>query len=235
MSAALAILFEDVSLVAVNKPAGIAMHRSSMAAREDHYLVDLVREQTGRTLYAAHRLDRATSGVVLFAAGKDMAAALGAQFMARSVQKRYLAVARGHVDADGTIDHALDAPGQPEAKHAVTHYRRLATVELPIALGRYDCVRYSLVEARPETGRYRQIRRHFKHISHHLIGDTSHGEGRHNRLFRARFGVHRLLLHAWKLELAHPVSGAPLALEAPLDAAWDRVLDAFGWHGALAG
>jgi tRNA pseudouridine65 synthase len=225
----LQILHDDAQLVAVNKPAGIAMHRSQMAAREDAYLVDAVREQTGRTLYLAHRLDRATSGVVLLGADKETVAALGAQFMGRAVEKVYLAVARGHVDESGTIDHPLDAPGQREEKRAVTHYRRLATIELPIPVGRYESVRYSLVEVRPETGRYRQIRRHFKHLSHHLIGDTSHGEGRHNRLFRARFGVHRLLLHAWRLELAHPATGAPLRIAAPLDAQWEKLLRAFDW------
>ena len=223
------VLHADDELVAVDKPAGIAMHRSSMAAREDAYLVDAIREQLGRTLYLAHRLDRATSGVVLLAASKETAAALGAQFMSRAVEKVYLAVARGVVDEAGTIDHPLDAPGQREAKRAVTHYRRLASIELPIALGRYDTVRYSLVEARPETGRYRQIRRHFKHLSHHLIGDTSHGEGRHNRLFRMNWSVHRLLLHAWKIRLAHPVTGAPLEIVAPLDASWEKLLRAFGW------
>lgn len=224
------ILFDDAHLVAVNKPAGIAMHRSKMAAREEAYLVDAVREQTGRTLYLAHRLDRATSGVVLLGADKDAVAALGAQFMTREVEKVYLAVVRGFVDEAGTIDHPLDAPGQREAKRAVTHYRRLATIELPLPVGRYDSVRYSLVEARPETGRYRQIRRHFKHLSHHLIGDTSHGEGRHNRLFRAQWGVHRMLLHAWKLRLKHPVSGAPLELVAPLDAQWHKLLGQFAWQ-----
>lgn len=224
------VLFADDDLVAVNKPAGIAMHRSSMAAREDAYLVDVIREQLGRTLYLAHRLDRATSGVVLLAASKETAAALGAQFMSRAVEKTYLAVARGVVDETGTIDHPLDAPGQREAKRAVTHYRRLASIELPIPVGRYDTVRYSLVEVHPETGRYRQIRRHFKHLSHHLVGDTSHGEGRHNRLFRMNWGVHRLLLHAWKIALAHPSNGARLELVAPLDAQWQRLLDTFGWN-----
>jgi tRNA pseudouridine65 synthase len=158
-----------------------------------------------------------------------MVAALGKQFMARSTRKVYLAVARGWVDEQGTIDHALDAPGQPAPKSALTHYRRLATVELPIAVGRYATQRYCLVEACPETGRYRQIRRHFKHAFHHLVGDTSHGEGRHNRLFRERYDVHRLLLHAWRLAFEHPLDGRRLELVAPLDAPWQRVLDEFGW------
>ena len=211
------IVFDDGELVAVHKPAGLAVHRSHLVGRDDAFLVDLVREQTGRVLYLAHRLDRATSGVQLFAATKEIAAALGQQFMDRTIGKRYLAVVRGFVDEAGTIDYALDAPGQPQAKSAVTRFRRVGTLEVAEPMGRYEVQRYSLVEAKPETGRYQQIRRHFKHISHHLVGDTTHGRGEHNRLWKTKFGIHRLLLHALEVRLAHPVSGAALAIHAEPD------------------
>ena len=107
------------------------------------------------------------------------------------------------------------------------------TVEVPIAQGRYPQQRYALLEVSPETGRYRQIRRHFHHVSHHLLGDTSHGRGDHNRLIRQHYGVHRMLLHAWRIEVQHPTTGDRLRLEAPLDAAWQRLLGAFGWLEAL--
>jgi tRNA pseudouridine65 synthase len=119
-------------------------------------------------------------------------------------------------------------------KAALTRWRTLATTTVPIALGKYPEQRYALVEASPETGRYRQIRKHFHHVSHHLVGDTSHGRGDHNRLWRMHFGVHRLLLHAWRLELAHPVSGVGLVLSAPLDAVWNDVLARFGWTQAVS-
>lgn len=234
---ALALIHEDQDLVAVNKPAGLAAHRSSMVARDDDYLVDQARALTGRTLYLAHRLDRATSGVVLFAASKAVAAQLGQQFMARDIAKSYLAVVRGWLEPEGLIEQALDAPGRPRLQPSSTRYRCLATTEQPWLLGRYQAQRYSLAEVEPLTGRYRQIRRHFHHISHHVIGDTSEGRGDHNRLFRQHLGVHRMLLHAWRIALRHPASGAALSLQAPWDVEWQRVLAAFGWSGApgLAG
>jgi tRNA pseudouridine65 synthase len=87
---------------------------------------------------------------------------------------------------------------------------------------------------RPETGRYRQIRKHFHHVSHHIVGDTSHGRGDHNRLWRMHFGVHRLLLHAWRLAFEHPVDHAMLHLQAMPDAQWSRAMSALGWQGVLA-
>ncbi len=228
MTSQLEVLYADDAIVAVDKPAGLASHRSKLVGSDDCYLVDLVREATGRTLYLAHRLDRATSGVVLLAATKPLVASLGAQFMARTVGKRYLAVVRGHLDDVGVVDHPLDAPGKPDPKPATTRFRTLARIELPIPLSRYTSVRYSLVECEPETGRYQQIRRHFRHVSHHLVGDTTHGRGEHNRLFRERFGVHRLLLHARALSFDHPLGGARTTIEAPLDEPFRRALALFG-------
>jgi tRNA pseudouridine65 synthase len=108
-------------------------------------------------------------------------------------------------------------------------------VEVPIAQGRYTQQRYSLLEVSPETGRYRQIRRHFHHVSHHLLGDTSHGRGDHNRLIRQYYGVHRLMLHALRLGFVHPATGLALQIEAPLDASWLKLLQAFGWVWRLGG
>jgi tRNA pseudouridine65 synthase len=223
------VLYADEALVAVDKPPGLLIHRSGLADGEHDVLVDRVRRATGRMLFPIHRLDRATSGVVLFAADRALAGVLGAEFMARRVDKRYLAVCRGWPEAEGLIDHPLDAPGMPEKKPARTAWSRLATVELPIPVGRYPSVRLALVEARPETGRYRQIRRHFKHSSHHLIGDTSHGDGRHNRFARMHLGAHRLLLHAWGIRLSHPATGEPIAIAAPPDNEFRRVLERIGW------
>jgi tRNA pseudouridine65 synthase len=232
VSGGIAILLADDAIVAVDKPAGLAVHRSKLVGSDDGYLVDAVREATGRTLYLAHRLDRATSGVVLLGASKAIVAALGEQFMARTVGKRYLAVVRGFLDDAGTIEHPLDAPGKPEPKPATTRWRTLARVELPIPLSRYESVRYSLLEIEPETGRYQQIRRHLKHVSHHLVGDTTHGRGEHNRLFRQRFGVHRMLLHAASLAFEHPVSGGRVEVHAPLDDAFRRAVALFGVEAA---
>lgn len=231
----IAVLHADQALVAIDKPAALAVHRSRLVGRDEEYLIDRVRAATGRTLYLAHRLDRATSGVLLLAADRAMAAALGRQFMQREVRKTYLGVVRGWPAPEGQVDHPLDAPGKPEPKPALTRWCCLATVEVPIPLGRYPQQRYALLALEPETGRHHQLRRHLHHVSHHLIGDTTHGRGDHNRLFRMHYAVHRLMLHAWRIELAHPATGAPLRIEAPPDATWTGLMQRFGWDGALAG
>ena len=229
------ILYQDDDLIAVNKPAGLAVHRSKMVGNAEEFLIDLLREQLGGNVYLAHRLDRATSGVLLIARSSEMAAALGEQFMGRSVRKQYLAVVRGWPEpAEGSIDYAL--PGSRDTgprRDASTRYRRLATVEVPIELGRYPQQRYALVQAEPETGRFRQIRKHLAHIHHPVIGDCQHGRGEHNRLYKQHFGCHRMLLHAQRLRFAHPLDGRPMTIDAPLDAPYDALLARFGWSAPV--
>jgi len=227
----LELIYQDDALIAVNKPAGLAVHRSKLVGPADKFLIDLLREQVGGTVNLAHRLDRATSGVLLVARSAEVAAALGEQFMGRDVHKQYLAVVRGWPEPEAAlIDYPL--PGSRDTgprRDARTRYRRLATVEVPIALGRYPQQRYGMVLAEPETGRFRQIRKHMAHIHHPVIGDCQHGRSDHNRLYKQYFGCHRMLLHAWRVSFAHPLSGAPMRLEAPLDAAFAGVLERFGW------
>jgi tRNA pseudouridine65 synthase len=231
---AIEVLYADEALLAVNKPAGLLVHRSAIATDERDFLLERLREQVPGPLHLAHRLDRATSGVVLLARSREVAAALGRQFMERTIDKRYLAVVRGWPQAEGVIDYPLpDVRERGPRKPASTRWRVLATTSVAIALGRYPEQRYALVEASPQTGRYRQIRKHFHHVSHHLIGDTSHGRGDHNRLWRQHFGVHRLLLHARSLAFLHPLSATPLCIEAGLDPAWRDVLVRFGWEAAV--
>lgn len=231
-AAPIEIVFEDADLLAVNKPAGLLVHRSAIAADENDFLLE--RAQVGVPLFLAHRLDRATSGLVLLAKSREVAGELGRQFMARGVRKLYLAVVRGWPEAEGIIDYALpDVRERSPRKAALTRWRVLGTTTVPIALGKYPEQRYALLEASPESGRYRQIRKHLHHVSHHIIGDTSHGRGDHNRLWRMHFSMHRLLLHAWRLQFAHPTLATPLDLCAPLDATWRGVIERFGWGGAL--
>lgn len=199
----LSILYRDELLIAINKPAGLAVHRG--LARDRTFALQLVRDQIGRHVHAVHRLDRATSGVLLFALAPGTARRMQERFAAGAVAKRYLALVRGIPPAAGVIDHPV--PGDEEGPRvpAVTEFRRLATFE-----------RYALVEARPRTGRFHQIRRHFKHLSHPLIGDVRYGKGEHNRLFRERFGLHRLALHALELAFDHPHTREELRIVAPL-------------------
>lgn len=225
----LTILYHDDHYVAVDKPSGLQVHRSWISEENEQFLLQRLRDQIGQRVYTIHRLDRPTSGVILFGLSSEAAREMCGVFERREVQKTYLAVVRGYTDNEGHIDYPLQEEPDKPAQDAVTDYRTLATVELPIPVGRYSTARYSLVEIKPLTGRSRQIRKHFHHIFHPLIGDTSHGEGRHNRLFRERFGVHRLLLHAWRLTFRHPLSGEEMEIVAPLPDEFARVIKEFGW------
>ena len=200
----LAVLHRDDLLVAVCKPSGLAVHRGW--ANDPTYALTRVRDLLGRWVYPVHRLDRATSGVLVFALDRESAARVEAQFRAGGVVKRYVALVRGVTPGRGTIDHPVKRHQRGgERVDAVSEYRRLATFE-----------RFSLVEARPLTGRLHQIRRHLKHLGHPLIGDVRYGKGDLNRHFRQRFDLHRLALHACELRLEHPVDGSPLRFVAEI-------------------
>ena len=198
----LEILFEDDSLVAINKPAGTLVHRGW--GNDDLPLLQQLRDQLGQRLHPAHRLDRATSGVLLFAKSSSAARDLQAQFAGRTVVKKYLALCRGHDAALQRVDHPLAPEKGQERKPAVTEFR---------LVGSHG--RYGLYEATPLTGRVHQIRRHLKHAAHPIIGDVRYGKGEHNRIFRDHYGFHRLALHCYRLELRHPVTGELLILAAP--------------------
>ncbi len=203
------ILYRDDVLVAVCKPSGLAVHRGW--ARDPTYALNEVRDRLGQWVYPVHRLDRATSGVLAFALDRETARNLQAQFQDGRVEKRYLALVRGIPPEHGLIDHPVKTTLRGKDRvPALTEFRRLGTFE-----------RYALMEARPRTGRLHQIRRHFKHLSHPLIGDVRYGKGEHNRLFRERFGLHRLALHALEMRLEHPAGGRPLrwVAEVPEDLA----------------
>ena len=243
MRETLPVLYRDEALIAVHKPSGLLVHRSALDRHETRFAVQIVRDQVGQHVYPAHRLDRGTSGVLLFALDRDIARQLGEQFQTQQIDKTYLAIVRGYPDEIGAIDHPLTrqyddyefraADATAEAQTALTRYRRLATVELPYAVDRYPTSRYALPELSPETGRRHQIRRHLKHIAHPIIGDATYGKGRHNRLFQERFGCRRMLLACTALRLTHPVTGQPFTLAAPLADDFASVIAALGWPGNL--
>ena len=197
------ILHRDDRLVVVAKPAGVAVHRG-WAGDDEDALLQRVRDLVGAWVWPVHRLDRGASGAIAFALDQDAARALGESFMGRAVDKTYLALTRGHPPEQVRIDHPIPKKPGGERVPAVTEVRRLETFG-----------RYALVEARPETGRLHQIRRHLKHISCPLIGDVRYGKGEHNRLFREQYGLHRLALHASRLVLPHP-DGGVVDVSAPL-------------------
>jgi len=227
-SAALPVLFADAALAVVAKPAGLMVHDSALARGETDFAANRLRDQFGRPVFLVHRLDRATSGCLLLAFDRETASALGKALMAREVEKDYWAICRGWpAQRAFVIDHPLDGgPGKPQKKPATTDFEVLATCELAQPSSGFASSRYAWLRARPETGRYRQIRRHLKHASHHLIGDTSHGDGRHNRAFRM-LGIHRMLLHARRLAFMHPQTGERVEAVAPPDAEFTMALALF--------
>lgn len=225
----LPILLQDEHLVAIHKPPGLLMHRSPIS-RDTVFVLQTLRDQIGQRVYPVHRLDRATSGVLLFGLSPEAAQKVVQQFEARTVEKEYRALARGWVDDVGVIDHPVaDEEGNNIPQEAVTDYRCLQQGELPFEVDRYPTSRYSLVSVSPRTGRRQQIRRHFKHISHHLIGDTTHGNGKHNRFFREQFGIHRLMLTSQVLAFDHPYTNQRIRLQAMQELEWQRLSDIFGW------
>jgi len=225
---ALDALYVDDQLAIVNKPAGLMVHDSALARGETDFVADRLRAQFGNPVFLVHRLDRATSGCLLLAFDRDTASLLGRLLMAGAVEKDYRAICRGWPEAEAfTIDHDLDGgPGKPLKKPAVTRFQVLARTECDWPSAGFGTSRYALLNAQPQTGRFRQIRRHLKHAFHHLIGDTSHGDGRHNRSFRM-IGVHRMLLHAQRLAFVHPHTGERIEVTAPVDAQFARALALF--------
>ena len=225
----LEILYQDDNYVAVNKPPGLLVHRSRIAADAKEFLLQQLRDQLGQWVYPVHRLDRPTSGVIIFGLDSISAQQLVEQFEQRLVEKRYLGIIRGYVEGEGVIDHPIKDEDDGTVRAGVTRYRGLKRVELPLSDGRFPTSRYSLVELEPQTGRRHQLRSHMKHISHPLIGDTTYGKGLHNRLFAEHYGVSRLLLHAHRLQFIHPLTQKEMEITAPLDGDWNMLMQEFNW------
>ncbi len=224
----LEIIYQDDHLVAINKPHGLLVHRSSIAGDAKEFALQMLRDQVGRHVSPVHRLDRKTGGLLLFAFDKGTETAMQQQFMNGEVKKRYLAVLRGHTPDQGEIDYAL-AKENGTLQEAFTSYVTLRRAELNVPLGKHATSRYSLVEATPATGRMHQLRRHFAHIFHPIIGDRPHGCNKQNRLFKERWGMDTMLLHASGLGFTHPVTGEVLRLEARVQEAFRRVYGIMGW------
>jgi tRNA pseudouridine65 synthase len=226
----LAILHQDEHIIVIHKPPGLLVHRSPIS-RDTVFVLQTLRDQIGQKVYPIHRLDRATSGVLVFGLSSEMAKIVTQQFENHTVEKEYRALVRGWVDDNGQIDHPItDEDGNRKAQAAITDYRCLKKVELPFEVDRYPSTRYSLVSVSPQTGRRQQIRKHFKHISHHLIGDTTHGNGKHNNFFREQYDIHRLMLTSHKLCFDHPVTQKRLCFKAIMEPEWVKLFELFNWQ-----
>lgn len=224
------ITYQDEDLVAINKPHGLLVHRSPIAQDADEFALQILRDQLNRRVFPAHRLDRKTGGVLLFALSKDVEKLLQKQFYENKIDKRYLAIIRGFAEDEGEIDYALRRENG-SLQEAFTVYKTIARAELDIPFGNHATSRYSLVEANPQTGRMHQLRKHFSHIFHPIIGDRTHGCNKQNKLFKERWEMETMLLHASQLSFTHPVTNLPIKINANLQNEFLRVMEIMGWDG----
>lgn len=224
----LEIVYQDESLIAINKPHGLLVHRSSIAGDAKEFALQLLRDQVGRHVSPVHRLDRKTGGLLLFAFNKEVEIAMHQQFMNGAVQKKYLAVLRGYSADREDIDYPL-LKENGMLQDAFTSFTTLKRAELDIAFGKHPTSRYSLVEARPTTGRMHQLRRHFAHIFYPIIGDRKHGCNKQNKFFKEQWDMTTMLLHASELSFVHPVTGVPVHLHAEVQEEFTRVMQLMGW------
>ena len=228
----LEILYQDDQLVAVNKPHGLLVHRSSIAADAEEFALQILRDQIGKWVNPVHRLDRKTAGILLFALDKKTEILMHKQFAENFVEKKYLAIVRGHTDENGVIDYPLRKENGA-MQDALTRFSTLARAEIDIAFGKHPTSRYSLLEAKPETGRMHQLRRHFAHINHPIIGDRPHGCNKQNRLFKENFNMTTMLLHASEISFMHPLNGEKICINAALHPEYRRVMEIMGWEQML--
>ncbi len=200
----LEILFQCEHLVAINKPNGLLVHRSPIARDADEFAVQLLRDQLGRKVYPVHRLDRKTSGVLLFALDEATNSEMQRKFMDGEITKIYHAIVRGYTPDEGTIDYPLKRD-DGVIQEALTYFKTLMRSEVPFAIGKHPTSRYSLVQLNPATGRMHQLRKHMAHILHPIIGDRPHGCNKQNRFFKNELGISEMMLHAVSVEFTHPV------------------------------
>jgi len=239
----LEIIYRDDTYIAINKPAGLLVHPSIIDRHETDNALDLLQQQIGQPAYMIHRLDKPTSGILMFGLSSEAARKSVATFSTGEVRKTYLAVVRGYTEEQQVIDSPLKPvkdkimvgrEKQNKApKAALTRIQKLAQAELPVAVGRYSTARYSLVEVHPKTGKMHQIRRHLKHIRHPVVGDTNYGDPVHNRFFRERWNAHRLMLAATQLEFLHPFTREKVQITAPLDPLFVSILSDLDWLGVI--
>ncbi|MBC7386172.1 MAG: tRNA pseudouridine(65) synthase TruC [Cryobacterium sp.] len=224
------ILHQSAEFVAVDKPYGVHVHppedvRFRISKNENGLAI--LRDQMGQYVYPVHRLDRSTSGVLLYALSSEAASKLAPLFSERTLEKTYYAIVRGDSKDSGRIDSPLGEEGKT-AVGAVTSFEKVSSVELAWPNERFPTSRYSLLRINPETGRYHQIRRHLRRENHPIIGDTQHGDGLHNRLWRAEIGRPYLFLKCYSMGFTNPFDGKPLVIRSSWNSEWMRAFDRFG-------
>lgn len=209
----LEILYQDDYLVAINKPHGLLVHQSPIARDASEFAIQLLRDQINQKVFPVHRLDRKTSGVLLFALDKETNQHLTQQFTDKTTEKTYWAILRGFASNEMTIDYNLFNDSGVE-QTAVTHFKTLQTSEINLPHGKHQTSRYSFVEAKPETGRMHQLRKHFAHILHPILGDRPHGCNKQNKLWLEKHNMNTMMLHAKTLTFTHPKTLEKITIHA---------------------
>lgn len=218
------ILFQDEHIVAINKPHGLLVHRSKIATNTDVYALQILRDQINKKVYPAHRLDRKTSGVLLFALTPESNTLLQTQFAEGNTNKTYHAIVRGYTPLKDTIDYDL-TNDSGKTQNAVTSYSTLKHTEIDVPLGKFPTSRYSFIEIYPQTGRFHQIRKHLAHVFHPIIGDRPHGCNKQNKLFKEKWDMNTMMLHAKSLTITHPLTNKPIVINAPYQEEFSRTLN----------
>lgn len=219
----LEILYHDEDIIAINKPHGLLVHRTKIAAEADEFALQLLRDQIGKKVYPVHRIDRKTSGVLLFALNEKTDRHLKMQFSEGKIKKTYKAIVRGFTEKSGTIDYPLRKENG-QLQDAISHYKLIEHLEIPVPFGKHQTSRYSFIELTPETGRMHQLRKHMAHINHPIIGDRPHGCNKQNKLFKEKWGIDKMMLHAEEILINHPNSKTKVNIKANLSTDFNRVL-----------
>jgi tRNA pseudouridine65 synthase len=219
----LEIIYQDEYIVAINKPHGLLVHQSPIARDAEEFALQLLRDQIGQNVWPSHRLDRKTSGLLLFSLNKETDKLMQQVFRENKIKKKYLAIVRGHTSDEMEIDYPLRKENGT-MQDALTFFKTLSSTEIDVPLGKHPTSRYSLIEAEPQTGRMHQLRKHFAHINHPIIGDRPHGCNKQNRHFKETWQMDTMLLHASELDFEHPVTNAPLQFKAGIQSEFERMI-----------
>lgn len=212
----LEIIYQDQHLVAINKPNGLLVHRSSIAADASQFALQMLRDQIGQHVFPIHRLDRKTSGVLLFALDRETTKLVQNEFLENRVSKKYIAIVRGFFPEKIEVDYPL-INDRNKKQNAFTTFNNIKHTEVEVPFGKHPTSRYSLIEAFPKTGRQHQIRKHLKHLRHPIIGDRPHGCNKQNKLFKEKWNMMTMLLHAQELKFKHPYKGKEVIFRAALN------------------
>ncbi len=224
----LELLHQENSFVAINKPHGLLVHRTSIATEDSEFALQILRDQLHKHVFPVHRLDRKTSGVLLFALDKETTAQLQLCLQNENSQKRYIAIVRGYFPDNIDVDYPL-TNDSGKTQDAITHFKCIERVELAIPFGKFETSRYSLIEAKPKTGRMHQIRKHLNHLRFPIIGDRPHGCNKQNKLFLEKWNMNTMMLHAISLNIKHPKTEEQLLIKAEFHAEFIRTLNILGF------